>query len=159
MPERLPTAAEMRRENLTALIGDAGGQAVVASKLGVTASQVSQWVKGAPNSKTGKPRTVGDESARRLEALFGRPRGWMDHRHGAASAAVATGASPYITLAQALDVVGMSLAVEMLPEQRAELAEALSAWARYAGRERYRNTVAELLAAPAAPSEKQHRAA
>lgn len=49
------------------------------------------------------------------------------------------------SLAEALEVVGMALAREMPECTRAELAEALSAWARYAGRDRYRQTVTELL--------------
>lgn len=49
------------------------------------------------------------------------------------------------SLAAALEVVGMALAREMPERTRAELAEALSAWARYAGREIYRSNVAALL--------------
>lgn len=60
-----------------------------------------------------------------------------------------------VTLAQALGVLGQALAMDMPADQRAELAEALSAWARYAGRDRYRETVGELLAAPPAPPEKR----
>lgn len=63
------------------------------------------------------------------------------------------------SLAQALEVMGLALAVEMSSERRAELAEALSAWARYAGRARYRETVAELLAPTEARPEKRQAAA
>lgn len=62
-------------------------------------------------------------------------------------------------LASALEVIGQALAVEMPPDHRAELADALSAWAKYAGRDRYRATVAELLVVPAAPPAKRSNAA
>lgn len=62
---------------------------------------------------------------------------------------------PAITLAAALKQVGIALAVKMPADQRAELAEAMSAWVRYAGKERYRATVSELLAAPASPTQKR----
>lgn len=50
-----------------------------------------------------------------------------------------------MALPQALEVLGQALAFGLPDKQRAELAEALSAWARYEGRARYRETVAELL--------------
>lgn len=45
---------------------------------------------GAPDSKTKKPRTIGDESARRLETISQKPRGWMDHSHNSLPAAAPT---------------------------------------------------------------------
>lgn len=53
---------------------------------------------------------------------------------------------PTVTLDAALDVLGQHLARDMDRETRAELGEALSTWARWGGKENYRNTVAALLA-------------
>jgi hypothetical protein len=41
-------------------------------------STLSQILNAAPDSKTGKPRQMGDEQARTLERLFDKPTGWMD---------------------------------------------------------------------------------
>lgn len=36
-----------------------------------------------PDSKTGKPRDIGDQLARRLEVALKKPLGWMDQDHSA----------------------------------------------------------------------------
>lgn len=59
------------------------------------------------------------------------------------------------TLDQALDRLGIELAQDMSTEHRAELADALAAWAKYKGREAYRATLAGLLASPHALPEKR----
>lgn len=41
-------------------------------------STLSQVWHRSPDSKTGRPRQMGDEQARALEAAFGKPLGWMD---------------------------------------------------------------------------------
>lgn len=77
----LQTAHETRRANLQVLIGEAGTQAALAAKLGITPAQVSIWVNASPDSRTGRPRGISDASARRLEKVMGKPRGWMDQPH------------------------------------------------------------------------------
>ncbi|MBR0568384.1 LexA family transcriptional regulator [Azoarcus sp. L1K30] len=76
------TNDEVRRENLGILIDLAGGVGKFASLLGVSGSQVSQWKNASPDSKTGKPRSMQDATARRIETIFHKPRGWMDQQHG-----------------------------------------------------------------------------
>lgn len=46
-------------------------------------SQLSQWVNASPNSATGRPRSVSDDSARLIEEKLNLPRGWMDADHEA----------------------------------------------------------------------------
>jgi transposase-like protein len=72
------TNDEIRRAKLAELISDAGSVAAVARALGVSSSQISQWKNASPDSKTGKPRVMQDSSARRMEDVFSKPRGWMD---------------------------------------------------------------------------------
>jgi hypothetical protein len=43
-----------------------------------TDATLSQIRTQAPHSKTGKPRTMGDDLARRIEERLGLERGWMD---------------------------------------------------------------------------------
>ena len=166
MPE-MATVDEIRRDNLRALVREFGGVGQVAAKVGVSDSQFSQWLNASLDFKSGKPRGMSPASCRRIEAKTGRPVGWLDQAHpltipvGLAretDTAIALGGvmsgPPGVavdhtprppSLAEALEVVGMALAREMPERTRAELADALSAWARYAGRDRYRQTVTELL--------------
>lgn len=84
------TIDEIRRENLQALAESLGGPAVLARLLGRSDSQVSQWIKGSPDSKTGKPRGLRPSSCRLIEAAAGKPRGWLDADHTAEGAAAAS---------------------------------------------------------------------
>lgn len=86
------TNDEINRENLELLIKEAagnesgwGGVGKVARRLDVTSAVVSQWRNASLDWKSGKPRSMGDETARRLEAAFNKPRGWMDVRHNVKS--------------------------------------------------------------------------
>lgn len=79
------TNDEIRRAKLAELISDAGSVAAVARALGVSSSQISQWKNASPDSKTGKPRVMQDSSARRIEDVFSKPRGWMDSASPTAS--------------------------------------------------------------------------
>lgn len=72
------TLDEIRRANLRTVISEIGGVAALATKIGASASQVSQWVHAAPDSKTGKPRGMSHDTCRRIEVAGGKPRGWMD---------------------------------------------------------------------------------
>lgn len=72
---------DIRRENLTALAKKLGGIAALAKKLDRTESQVSQWVRGATHSKTGKRRGMKGETARWIEVTADLPLGWLDQEH------------------------------------------------------------------------------
>lgn len=73
---------DIRRENLAALAEDVGGVAVLSRMLDREESQVSQWIRGAKHSVTGKKRGMKSETARWIEATTGKPPGWLDERHG-----------------------------------------------------------------------------
>lgn len=102
MPTAYPTAIELRRTNLATLVRSYGSQRALADVVGVAAAQISQWITAAPDAKTGRPRSISDESARAIEQSTGRPAGWMDHDHRTASP---THSAPALTLESALPVL------------------------------------------------------
>lgn len=147
MTHAYPTVAEMRRANLKTLVDSAGGQAAVAARLDVTPAQINQWIKASPDSKTGKPRTIGDDSARRLETLFERPPGWMDHDHSRDQAAGPAQPSA-TTLPQALERLGVALAAGLPDDVRQDAADLLAKLAHRRGAERHQGELLALLQAP-----------
>lgn len=94
MPMEIVT--DIRHSNLLELIRRAGGTGAFAERIGRDASQISQWATRAPDSKTGKPRNVGDRSARHIERALHLPAGWMDTLHpaGEAGAYIGKDANP-----------------------------------------------------------------
>ena len=68
----------IRRENMMTLESEAGGPTAAAVRLGWSQPQWSNLRSGAPDSKTGKPRGMRKETARRIEKAFGKPIGWLD---------------------------------------------------------------------------------
>ncbi len=73
------TVDEIRRHRLGELLDELGSLVALARLLGHNGTaQISQWKTSAPDSKTGKPRKISDDSARRIETVTGKPRGWMD---------------------------------------------------------------------------------
>lgn len=72
---------EVRRQRLAMLMAETGlSFSDISEKLGRSRrdSTLSQLAHQAPDSKTGKPRQMGDPQARQIEATFGKPTGWMD---------------------------------------------------------------------------------
>ena len=96
------TNDEIRRANLITLIAKAGGVGKCADALGLSSSQVSQWKNGSPDSKTGKKRTIGDDSARKIEIAFGVPRGWLDQDHSKATSPHQAAEEPHVREFEAL---------------------------------------------------------
>lgn len=73
------TIEQTRRENLLLLIKEAGGISKLADLLEHNnPTQVSQWKNATIDHNTGKPRNISSASARRLEEVCGKPKGWMD---------------------------------------------------------------------------------
>jgi transcriptional regulator with XRE-family HTH domain len=70
--QAMPTIDEIRRINLAALIASAGGNKQFSDRVGVSESQLSQWVNGSSNSATGRPRGMRTETAQRIERAAGR---------------------------------------------------------------------------------------
>lgn len=76
--EKMKNIEETYRQRLGLLITQFGSQAALARQIDRTPSQLNQWVVGAPNSATGKPRSMSSRTARHIEKATGKPEGWMD---------------------------------------------------------------------------------
>lgn len=77
----MSTLEETRRANLVILRNEEGSNKALADKIGISEAQLSQWIKASPDSKTGRPRGMKAESARRIERAAGREEGWLDVPH------------------------------------------------------------------------------
>ena len=68
----------IRRNNMLTLLNECGGLARLARRIERSPSQVSQLVYGLKSSKTGRPRGMRSETARRIEKMTGKSFGWLD---------------------------------------------------------------------------------
>lgn len=78
---RMQTNDEVRRLNLEIAIKRAGTAAKLAEAAKTSAAYLSQIKNRTPDSKSGTPKTMGDDMARRIEAAIGEQPGWMDVPH------------------------------------------------------------------------------
>ena len=69
---------EIRRKAMGVLEKEAGGPVAAAKQAGMSHSQWANLRSGAPDSKTGKARGMRKETARKIEAAFAKPEGWLD---------------------------------------------------------------------------------
>lgn len=76
----MKTIAEIRLENLELLVEEFETADAVAERCGTSAVYLSQIRNQAKDSKTGKPRQIGDPLARKLETGCDKEIGWMDHQ-------------------------------------------------------------------------------
>jgi hypothetical protein len=77
----MQTVAETRRQRLAMLVkrhGDSLAKLNQVLGLDRTDATLSQIRTQAPHSKTGKPRSMGDDLARRIEEKLALAAGWMD---------------------------------------------------------------------------------
>lgn len=74
----MQTIDETRRIRLQVLVDEFKSQTALAAKIGKTPAQLNQWLRAAPDSKSGKPRAMSSEIARQIEIDTGKPIGWMD---------------------------------------------------------------------------------
>lgn len=74
----MKTVEEIRRKRLRLLEAECGSVIALSTKLVRSSSQISQWLNASPDAKTGKPRSINNPSARRIEKVFNKPEGWMD---------------------------------------------------------------------------------
>lgn len=81
----MKTSDEIRRNNLLIAIHRVGSATALSERAGVSAAYLSQIKNQQPESKTGKPKTMGDGVARKIEAAINEPAGWMDNDHTAAT--------------------------------------------------------------------------
>ena len=79
----MKTIGEIRLDNLLELIEDHGSLAQLNELMGLarTDATLSQIKNRSLDSKTKKPRAMGDPLARRLEKACGKEPGWMDNVH------------------------------------------------------------------------------
>ena len=89
---------EIRRENLRSIELEFGGPAGAAKQLGMSNSQFTNLRDGAKDSKTGKPRGMRKETARKIELAAGKPAGWLDRPN--------TGAAPLVNVEPGPDTHG-----------------------------------------------------
>ncbi|MVW72156.1 S24 family peptidase [Bordetella sp. 15P40C-2] len=73
---------QIRRDNLRSLEAEAGGPSAAAKLLEMSPAQFMNLRDGAKDSKTGKPRGMRKDTARRIESAAGKPPGWLDTPHG-----------------------------------------------------------------------------
>lgn len=73
----MQTIEETYRERLRLLIKEHKTQAALSRAIDVAPAQISQWVNASPD-QTGKPRTLSQGSARKIEKNLGLPTGWFD---------------------------------------------------------------------------------
>lgn len=66
------TISEIRRTTARALAAKLGGPAEFARKVGMSDSHISQLLGDKPT------KNIGNKIARRFEAAFGKPEGWLD---------------------------------------------------------------------------------
>ena len=78
---RMQTNDEIRRENLEIAIKRFGSAAKLAEAANTSPAYLSQIRNRTPESKTGRPKMMGDAMARKIEAALGEPEGWMDRSH------------------------------------------------------------------------------
>lgn len=79
----MKTNDEIRRANLGIAIERVGTAARLADLSGTAPAYLSQIKNASPDSKSGTPKTMGDDMARRIEEAIGEGSGWMDADHGA----------------------------------------------------------------------------
>lgn len=77
----MKTNDEIRRDNLLVAIDRMRTATALAEKAKVSAAYLSQIKNQTPESKTGKPKAMGDDVARKIEEAIGEPEGWMDVQH------------------------------------------------------------------------------
>lgn len=78
---RMQTNDEVRRQNLELAIKRAGSAAKLAEAAKTSPAYLSQIKNRTPDSKSGTPKTMGDDMARRIEAAIEEQPGWMDVPH------------------------------------------------------------------------------
>lgn len=76
---------DIRRDNLRIIETERGGPSEASKALDMSAAQFANLRDGAKDSKTGKPRGMRKETARRIEEKAGKPSGWLDADHSAAT--------------------------------------------------------------------------
>lgn len=77
----MKTIDEIRRDNLLIAIERCGTMTALAEAAKVSAPYLSQIKNKTPESKTGKPKGMGNDVARKIEKALKEPEGWIDVEH------------------------------------------------------------------------------
>jgi hypothetical protein len=110
---------QVRRDNMRLIEQECGGPTEAARKLEMSPAQYANLRNGAKDSKTGKPRGMRKETARRIEEQAGKPAGWLDEDHSN-SAAEPEPRAP--SLADSLEALANACAA-VSPAVRADVAQ------------------------------------
>jgi phage repressor protein C with HTH and peptisase S24 domain len=89
---------DLRRENLSNLASEYGGQSVIAAAIKRDRNQVYQWLLDPSHPSA---RGIGDPMARRIEEALNLPSGWLDTVH--------------MTVADALTIADSALPSQSVP--------------------------------------------
>jgi hypothetical protein len=81
----MKTNDEIRRENLAIAVARMGKATTLATKAGVASAYLSQLKAKTKEQKTGTPKAMGDDVARKIEKAIGEMPGWMDMDHSGVS--------------------------------------------------------------------------
>ncbi|AZY52814.1 hypothetical protein [Bordetella avium] len=114
-----------RRKAMAVLEKEAGGPVAAAKKVGMGYAQWVNLRSGAADSKTGKARGMRKETARKIEAAFGRPDGWLDYADLVEDldADLARATDDFDIMKQAWAIAGPNSRAEALAWARAVLAD------------------------------------
>ena len=74
----MKTIEETYRERLLMLSKEYGGQTELSKRIDKSPAQISQWINGSADSKTGKARSMKSDTAREIEVSLNLPHGWFD---------------------------------------------------------------------------------
>jgi len=74
----MDTIEETRRKRIQILREEFGGYTELEEITGIKYAQWNQWANASKDSKTGRPRAMSSDIARKVEHLLKKPFGWMD---------------------------------------------------------------------------------
>lgn len=74
----MDTIDETRRKRIQILRKEFGGYAALEEITGVKYSQWNAWANASKDPKSGRPRAMNSDTARKIEPLLNKERGWMD---------------------------------------------------------------------------------
>jgi hypothetical protein len=115
----MQTIAEIRLDNLRRLVREKGSQDKVAEAAGTSAVYLSQLINQTADSRTKKPREIGNEMARKLEEGCEKERGWMDNQHRG-SDPHSTQLSEAIAILEAMPAAELNQALKVLSALRTQ---------------------------------------
>ncbi|SEL13177.1 Helix-turn-helix [Roseateles sp. YR242] len=146
---------EIYRARLKLLANEAGSQRALAERIGKSPAQISQWINGSKDSKTGRPRSMDRSTVREIELRFPKPEGWMDQPvvMEETGAQVGSRAAPLAGLAGIIDIDGLATwLTSQSAEQRAHIGVVLQELAKYPDSNLARSAATKALGGAVAPA-------